>query len=221
MTKPALVTAPAELFRVARADDPWRPSVIDPADVAMERAGNRWDVPGKGVTYFASNRAGCYAETLARFRPTTAIRAAVKDEDPTFMMVGGVPADWRHRRVVGSASLQNPLPFIDVEEPSTHEHLTTQLAATLGALGVDLVDVGIVRGRNRLITRAIAQWVFDATDDAGDYLYSGIRYMSRLGAWECWAVFDGVLMYEQSRRTIDVEDPELIAVADQFDLRVY
>ena len=38
----------------------------------------------------------------------------------------------------------------------------------LAGLGIDSLDVGIVRGRNRLVTRAIASWPHSATDPDGN-----------------------------------------------------
>jgi hypothetical protein len=53
------------------------------------------------------------------------------------------------------------------------------------------LDVSTVRGSNRLLTRAIASWAYHATDESDEAKYSGIKYVSRLGHHECWAVFDG------------------------------
>lgn len=107
------------LFRVARADAPLRPSVIDSADAATN-AGNRFDVVGGGVLYLASTPAGCYTETLARFRPTAAMRAALNADEEwatSFVVYGGVPADWRTRRLKVQVAAPGSLPFLDVEHP--------------------------------------------------------------------------------------------------------
>lgn len=134
------------MWRVARSDDPLRFSAITAADGALPEAGNRFDVPGGAVLYCATALRGCYAETLARFRPSATIRQVVADEDPSFMVCGGVPADWRHRRLKVRCRLQDSLAFLDVEHVQTHEYLTTAMAGELGALGVDILDVGLVRG---------------------------------------------------------------------------
>lgn len=89
---PHEVDAPETLFRVARAEQPLRFSQISPADVPLPKAGNRFDVPGGGILYCATDAVGCYAEVLARFRPSAAVRSAVQHEDPHFMLGGGVPA---------------------------------------------------------------------------------------------------------------------------------
>ena len=95
------------------------------------------------------------------------------------------------------------------------------MAPELGGLAVDQLDVATVRGSNRLITRAVAAWAYAASDDDDLPRHSGIRYMSRLGEYECWAVFDGNRINEISRSTIEANNPDLKAAADHFGLRVF
>lgn len=51
--------------------------------------------------------------------------------------------------------------------------------------------------------------------------YAGIRYRSRLGDWECWAVFDDVRFEHVEQRPITETDTALVAVATTFGLRVF
>lgn len=210
------------VFRVARSSSLLSHSHIAAGDAALPNAGNRFDVYGGGVLYLASDVRGCYVETLARFRPTAKIRAMVERENG-FMVCGGVPADWRNNRMIACVECPTALPFVDVEAAQTHEFLTAAMARELSALGVDTLDVGLIRGRNRLITRAIASWAYAAVDTStGAPLYSGIRYVSRLSNYECWAVFDGTDVEEAGkRRTINLGDPELVEIESEFGLRVF
>lgn len=196
-------------------------SQIAPADVPLPRAGNRFDVPGGGVLYCATEPAGCYAETLARFRPSAAVRAAVEDEDPKFMICGGVPADWRDRRLEVELAVDEALPFLDVEHEATHDFLTTAVAREMAALSIPVIDVGVIRGPNRLATRAIAAWAFAAQDEDGNLRYSGIRYMSRLGDHECWAVFEGTTVREFARKPILRTNLAMQGVAATWGLNVF
>lgn len=210
------------LFRVARSDAPLRPSVIDSAD-ASTNAGNRFDVVGGAVLYLASTPAGCYAETLARFRPTAAMRAVLNGDEEwatSFVVCGGVPADWRTRRVKVQITAPGGLPFLDVEHPQSLEFLTEELAGLVASFGISQLDISDVRSGNRALTRAIASYAFHAHDEDGP-LYSGIRYLSRLGEHECWALFEGTPMTEVNRETIDLADPALVAVAADFGLRIF
>jgi len=218
---PALLTPGSHtLYRVGRSHRPLASSQITVEDAAQARAGNRFDVLGGGVLYLSTTAQGCYAETLARLRPTATMRALLKDEDPEFMVCGAVPRDWRTRRLQLAVTVADSLPFLDVEHPRTHEYLTAALAEQLSRFSITQLDVSDVRGRNRLLTRAIASWAYAAGDADGPQ-YSGIRYLSRLGEHECWAVFDGTPITELERTTIELTNPAFTTVVDEFGLRPF
>lgn len=222
LSGPALVQAPPRpVYRVARSANPLEPSRIAAEDALATRAGNRFDVAGGGVIYCGSGVRGCFAETVARFRPSTKMRALMEQEDPGFVTCGGVPQNWRDQRTIVAASIADSLPFVDIDDPVTHEYLSATMADELADLGVQVLDVGNVRGPNRLITRAASSWAYYAQDE-GSPKYSGIRYMSRvLPQEECWAVFEGTPIVEVSRRAIEVNDPDLKAIADMWGLRIF
>lgn len=115
----------------------------------------------------------------------------------------------------------DPLPFVDVEDPAIHEFLTSAMAPQLDALGVSVLDVATVRGPNRAVTRAISTWIYAATDSNGAPVYSGIRYMSRLGNHECWAVFDCTELQVRKRTRLDSGNAALERAARGFGLRVF
>jgi len=69
--------------------------------------------------------------------------------------------------------------------------------------------------------RAIAEWTYARLDDDGDGMYSGIRYMSRHGDYECCAVFAGTPVAEASPpRAIEANDADLLKVAREFGLTI-
>ena len=185
--------------------------------------GNRFDATGHGTLYFATELEGCFAETTARYRLSTKVLAAIQADNEWsrrgFMPPGAVPADWRARRLATRVVLDQRAFFLDVDAPATHTFLNKHLAMELSELGVDVLDVGIVRGRDRRITRLIAKFAFDLT--AGDApSLAGLRYTSRLGPWECWAVFDRTQFVERERHAIDASMPELTKIARTFGLKV-
>lgn len=168
---PELVNAPTRLFRVALASNGLKFAYIDPVAAAMPRAGNRFDVPGGGVLYCCTDVEGCYRETVARLRPSPRATELDEDSDTDHVRAGCVSASWRDARRVFTVSLENSAPFIDVEAQATRSHFDAVLASRLA----EPLDVADIRGRDRLLTRAIATWAYAQVDDDGDGMYSGIR----------------------------------------------
>lgn len=222
MSEPAVVEIPHAIFRVARSRGLLTFSRITPEDAELRTAGNRFDVPGGAVLYAASTVIACYAETLARFRPTPRIREKLSDE-PGFMVIGGVPRDWRLQRSVAEIKVDGALPFLDVEDPGTQDYLSEVLHSRLVALGyTDNLDFSDVCNRDRRLSRAIAQYAYTATDEDSRPVYSGIRYSSRLNpAWECWAVFDGTPHELVEERAIELHDTDLQEVAKIWNLTLF
>lgn len=222
MTEPATAVTPDWVYRVARSRGLDTFSEITPEDADLKSAGNRFDVPGGSVLYAATTVVGCYAETLARFRPTPKIRDLVKDEKD-FMVAGGVPQDWRLQRSVATFELRDPLPFLDIEAPETQEFLDEQLATELVSLGyASNLDISAVCNQDRRLSRAIARYAYTSADVDGSLLYSGIRYTSRINPeWECWAIFDGTVYEIIDRRPIELNDPDLDHIAKMWKLRIF
>jgi hypothetical protein len=149
------------------------------------------------------------------------MRALPPESDEALMAVGSIPADWRTRRQLVEFALDSPLPFLDVDHPETHTHLTERMATQLDALSIQTLDVAALRGADRFLTRAISEWAYVATDDNDDFIYSGIRYGSRLGPWECWAIFAGTDLSPTRRTAISKTNDDLLRVARSFDLTIH
>lgn len=220
------VPAPPALRRVARTDGATRFSRISPADNRSAKAGNRYDVVGGGVLYAADTVETCFRETLARFRPTPRMRQLLAEADPDepgFMICGGVPQDWRLQRRVFTLSLDDALPFVDVENPATLQLLEEELSQELVSLGYTAnLDLSDVRNRDRRLSRAIADWAYTAQDETGEPLYSGVRYHSRVDDSKvCWAVFDGTTIRVEHVQSIDLDDQDLQRVCHDWRLRPY
>lgn len=217
-----VVAAPSPLWRVERIDPPLRFSHINPIDAMNDRAGNRFDVPGAGVLYGATDPEGGYAETLAGFRPRASMIAALSEVGTETDRVGPgeVPASWVTTRRLRAFDVDGSLPFVDLEAPETHTFLTREAAPILLHEGVENLDVASVRGPNRLLTRAIASWLYSRTNDHGEPLYAGVRYVSRLGNFECWAVFDGTPVELRSSIEIKRTDPALRSVLELYGMAI-
>ncbi|MGC5629553.1 RES family NAD+ phosphorylase [Georgenia sp. Z1344] len=212
---PRTVEAPDRIWRVARLGKGTEFSFIDPAEALSPHAGNRFDVVGGGVLYAATDIEGCYREVLARLRPSPAM-VELAEDGGEHMRPGSIAADWRQTRRRFELATPAALPFVDVEHQDTWNVLDRDLVLPAG---VEHLDVGHVRGADRLLTRAIASWAYAQADDDGDPLYSGLRYMSRTGDFECWAIFDGTPVVDAAPAgEIALDDPALARVASAFRL---
>lgn len=217
----------AGLWRVARGDNPLTVPLRPKPNEASGATANRFDPINMdfGVLYFGSTLQACFAETLARLRPSPAMLALVEEDWKAndFMAVGAVAADWRQRRTAVHVSLSADAIFVDVDSPVTHQFLRKELADELIALGVEDIDVGTVRGKDRRLTRALSEWTYRQQGDEGP-IYSGLRYESRLGSqWECWAVFDdeAIDVVATEARSITLDMPELVEIAELFELQLH
>jgi hypothetical protein len=196
--------------------------------------GNRFDSPtgSYGVRYFSTTLDGCFGETLARFRADPKLAELIGDEweERGWMNVGDIPADWRQRRTAGHVRFPNTgsntrypygVQFLDIEAVETREALRKDFAPLLAIYGYDDLDVPVVRGHDRRITRYISQWAYERTEDDAP-LYAGIRYLSRLNSeWQCWPVYDNVNLEVLARRPILVDDEALQRIAGLYSLTPY
>lgn len=193
--------------------------VLTPGTARLDNAGNRFDEPGGCVLYAPSQPDGCSGETLARFRPSPRMIAEVGN-DPGYMNAGTIPTAWRLDRTIVRIECNDPLPFVDVESIKTCNVLTSELAPLLVALGISRpLDVVLVRGQGRLLTRAIATWAYTQTDQDDAPLFSGIRYKSRIATkWTNWAIFSGTHVETADSNAIELDNANLQRVAKSYGL---
>jgi len=204
------------------------------SELSKAGTGNRFDSPtGEyGVRYFASTLDGCFGETLARFRADQDLAKLIGTEwsERGFMNVGDIPADWRQRRTAiqvtfpedQTTPFASGVRFLDIESIETREAIRPDFEPLLAFYGYPDLDVPVVRGHDRRVTRYISQWAFEQRDDKGSPLYAGIRYLSRLDSkWELWAVFDDVDLEVKTRRPILPRDLALVRVAKIYGLTPY
>ena len=208
---------PGVLYRVGRAPDPLAP----PPFAGSKNSGNRFDDPAGEfwVMYAAEQRRACFAETLARFRADLTLLAILRempdgdtgDDTPS---AGTLPGDWHLKRMVGRF---RPLPgqrWLDLRDLKAREQLRRDLAATFLEIGLDDFDLSDALTRRRDVTQSIARWAYDSG-------HNGIAYTSRLdAAFDCWAVFEGAQIEVIDASAIARDDPDLLAVARMFGLRL-
>ena len=235
---PLSVVRPPELiYRVGRGLDAFAPPDWTYA-LPDGTFGNRFDDPSAEggrpeeeryrMIYCASERAGAFGETIARFRPSIELLAGlerVEDEEPLDPELEGgiVPEEWRLSRRMGSTRLASELQFADLPAPQTMRVLREELAAVAEGLGLEDLDLSAVTGPRRRLTQEAARYVYDLTDASGAPIFAGIRYLSRLNpSWELWAVFHDRMRHEPGEvaEPIRADDPGLLESAVLLGLRV-
>lgn len=231
------VRPPKTVYRVGRGFDAFAPP--DWA-YALEDGtfGNRFDDPSAErdvpeseryrVVYCATERAGAFGETIARFRPSVGLLAGLEaiedDEGLDAELQGGVILEeWRLSRRVGSTRLASDLLFANLPVPETMRVLRRELAAVVGELGLEDIDLSAVSGPHRRLTQEAARYIYEQTDDTGRPIFAGIRYLSRLNpGWELWAVFHDRMRHEPDEvaEPIKAGEPGLVEAATLLGLRV-
>lgn len=199
-----------------------------------DRAGNRFDaIMGTyGVVYFASSLKGCYLETLCSFRLDPSLPQDLVDSwrEMGFMRPGDVPRDWRTRRTAVRVRVDHNGPgFVDLEDHGTRKAIWADIGNMVRQLPPGnhrdrlALDVDLIRGPDRRVTRLISYWVYAQVDEQlNSHRYAGIRYLSKVESeHECWAVFDDADFVELERRPILEHDPDLCEVSQMYDIKVH
>jgi hypothetical protein len=180
----------------------------------LDRTGaNRFDDPHRRfrVLYAARQRAACFAETFASFRPSLELLAETGEPGE---VAGNVSAGFLRARGTATFRLRAGR-WLDVRQLETLEALRASFGARLHEFGLADVDLGGICGPRRDLTQAVAGWAFERG-------YQGIVYASRLGAsFECWALFDTARIDPVGPVVpLALDDPDLQAVARVFALHL-
>lgn len=197
-------------------------SKISIADQNSEQ-GNRFDLESEGVLYCATEITGCFMEVLAKFRVNEYLNKNIRKNDlENLVAPGGIPASWREKRQIWKVKCERPLYFLDLSSPETYAYLDSALGNKFLEAGLsENLDVSIVRGTNRRVTRIIANWAAEARDADGNYLYSGIRHFSRRGEYECWSIFEQSGPILETIDGIAKESAEIRYVANAYGLTIF
>ncbi|MGI8406586.1 MAG: RES domain-containing protein [Thermomicrobiales bacterium] len=199
--------------------------------------GNRFDDPTNStsrfrVIYCTTTSEAAFGETLARFRPSLDLLASLRaivdesDDDLDDLIAASsiIPADWRMKRQIASATIadRSHAKFVDIDATASQQVLRTYLASIAVTNHLHDIDKGAIAGQARQFTQSCSRFIYEQHDAENNYLYAGIRYGSRLNPnWECWACFaDRVTFDVGFPRTIDADDGALIDVADLFHLSI-
>jgi hypothetical protein len=161
------------------------------------------------VLYLAEQRLACYVEGLAPLRvPLDRLTSGPH-------LLPRVPVDWRQRRCVGQIRLMGDQRWLDLRRIETAEALRAELAPLLRHLALPDLDVSVLRGPSRPLTRAVGRWAYDAG-------FQGIAYRSRFhDGLDCWAIFEGTAFERVGTiAAVSPDDPDLHTAAALLGLAV-
>ena len=223
------------MFRVSRDFD-----VFAPPDWSWVQEdgtfGNRFDDPGKyrgipeedrfRVVYCATQRAGAFGETIARFRRSPRLvegLRVVDDEEPFEPeLEGGVLLEeWRLGRRLGSTRLDEGLLFADFASAETFQIFTEELAPLLVRFGLNEFDLSLITSRRRRVTQEASRYAYEMAGSG--QVFAGVRYLSRLNpSWELWAVFYDRMVHspEELSETVREDDPGLVEAASALGIEI-
>ena len=216
---------PDEVHRVGRRPDPfaWPDWSFAAPDGTF---GNRFDDPlgTYRVLYAATERSGAYVETLARFRPDPAVfdeltRIDAPDDEPKPPR-GVIPAEWFATRAMGVGQLRGR--FVELGAAATLGELRPMLAPRLVHYGIVDLDASAIRmSVPRHFTQEISRVLFERTGAAGDRVWDGIAYASRLGDdLHNWATFEPNAPQRRRIAQIEPRDPALHAALQILGLEI-
>jgi len=223
------------VFRVSRGFDVFAPPEWSWAH-EDGTFGNRFDDPGKyrgipeedrfRVVYCATQRAGAFGETIARFRRSPRLAeglGAIDDEEPleAGLEGGELPEEWRLGRRLGSTRLDEGLLFADLASAEGFQILTEELAPMLVRFGLPEFDLSLITSRKRRVTQEAARYAYEL---AGlGQAVAGVRYLSRLNPeWELWAVFHDRMVHspEDLSETVREDDTGLLEAASVLGIEI-
>lgn len=233
----ALIKYPAKgtwrVFKTAFGPLAGRPRTSeDPSDW------NRFDLPNAATLYSSTDPQGAYAEVLAPLRPRVDELAALAvavfgDVDPGddpiaeewaakgHMHVNNIPKVWHTERNLVQVGVATDGWYIDIEHPVSLQVLRSRFVGMLAERALEDFDVSVIRGHDRVVTCAVAEWVNGLYLEDGS-VPLGIRYNSRYATdWECWATFADTKTESAHIIGLDSADPDLNAVAQLFKLRLH
>jgi hypothetical protein len=169
------------------------------------------------VLYATAQRRTAFLETLARFRPSLEVLAALEavENADELLPRPRVPADWYRARAIGRLRLATRQRWLDLRRLETREVLHSELAQTILDLGLEDLDFSGVVGPRRQLTQAMSRWAFE-------HGYAGLVYSSRFdAALSCWALLEGAEFEPIGpHEPILPSDADLLTVARLFGLIV-
>jgi hypothetical protein len=205
------VKCPPEIvFRIGRKPDPWAPPSWAYAH-EDGTFGNRFDDPEGSyrVLYASSQRVSCFAETLARFRPSLEVLAELDLIDGADNFASFNPADWIANRRIGTATVRGV--FADIYANAWVSLLRRELAGLALELGIHEIDASALQANGpRRLTQAASLRVRLRG-------LNGVYYRSRFGhSMENCALFEPWDFDAHESEEIALDDADMWTILERF-----
>jgi hypothetical protein len=138
------------------------------------------------------------------------------------MLPGCIPKVWRFERTVAQLAVPDRGWFVDIEHEASLQAITQALKRFLLRHNVEMLDVATLRSNKRDITCAAAAWLEQQYLDDGS-VPLGVRYTTSYGGteWLSWAAFPETTVEIVDRQPILLDDPDLKAVAELWNLHTF
>ena len=105
-------------------------------------------------------------------------------------------------------------------DPRTHAWLTQEMPELLAAIGEERFERPTVMTNNRRMTRTIAGRLH-AFDELDGHSIMGLRYESKIGDFECWALWRrGNRVESVTLQAITRHTPELVRAAELMEVPI-
>ncbi len=193
------------MFRIGRKPDPW--ALLSWTWAHDDGTfGNRYDDPKARyrVLYAATQRFGCFVETLARFRIDPLLAAEIVEiaGEDDFYPLGKVPPEWFDSRAMGEALVKAEC--ADVNLSPWIDRLRIKLLPYLAEFGITDLDASVLHASYpRKVTQTISRIVYEEG-------LNGIKYRSKFGYdIENGAFFEPVSLEHKPAQDLKLDDPDL------------
>ncbi|BBY63490.1 RES family NAD+ phosphorylase [Mycolicibacterium helvum] len=168
--------------------------------------------------YLAEATETCLREVLADFRPNHAARLRHIErfgpEAAEDFVSETVTASWRRQNVLVPALLRPNGPVIDLTDTAVRQEIENRHAALLVDNDMEHLDLHEITTGRRIVTQTIA-------GDLYDQGVAAVRFLSRLDAQPCVALFEGRGDVDLAGEVILLTDPaptSLLTVTAEWDL---
>lgn len=238
-------------YRVASSswgplNPPQRPASLSEVDSSWAR----FDTPGGRVVYTGQTRRVSLAEVLAYFQMPAGLTSGLEKDAAYLEMTrqefaqaveeewarqghmppGQIARSWRAARLLHTVTLPATGTWVALAQMDTIGAIENELAALLRTRGIDNLTISHLTGEDRIVTVHASTWLRGLTLADGTRPH-GIMFPSKHGGGDAYAYWmrhvddggdpTGEAITADDGQEILEHDPDVVAVANRFRLRIH